>query len=71
MHVTKNPKKEDDLSTNSVMCFCEVIFLHFLGSQEEDYVPHSSPCRSSSPRSSPAAPCIQIGGMEHNFNFGL
>ena len=31
-------KKEDDLSTKSVVCFCKVVFLHILGSQEEDYV---------------------------------
>ena len=34
----KNEKNEDDLPTNSAVCFCEVVFLHFLGSQEEDYV---------------------------------
>ena len=31
----KNPKKnEDDLPTNSVVCFCAVVFLHILGSQD-------------------------------------
>ena len=41
MHVPKKiqkiqQKKEDNLPTNSVVCFC--VFLHILRSQEEDYV---------------------------------
>ena len=38
MHIKKNPKNpkknEDNLPTNSVVCFCEVVFLHILGSQD-------------------------------------